>query len=546
MSSPVDSSPAGFTKGGTAGLALTVVFGLGLIVSLAGVVVRREGNLAWDDADYLRRGLHVARLAGAGGGAGLSLPVAVRQTLKERPKPPLLVVWVAGMSLLTGRQTVLPLIVASSVVPFALLVAGVAVIAGRLAGRHAVLAAVLALAASPLALSYGAKVMVETFLSLWVLATFAAAASLLARPSARAALALGTALGLAMLTKLTVALLLPVPALLFLVRYARRYPLDRSSARLAGCVLLPVALVAGPWYLKNAGEAVRFAVFSSRYNVAAEARDDSTPALDRVHAYLDGLVGWPLVAVAVAAGLTQLRRGGGAEWGGGPALSAFVELSAAGALSGALILLIPSYFDPRFLLPAWPSLAVGLGGLFARAGGRSPGKVVIVHAALVACVVPAACRLAGEGRTATSWAASRLVDDLVARYGVATIANAGNSPDWNVCKTGLINELRATPGDCFVIHDFSGIDPAEVRRRLPRVGAVVVLDRDSLPPAFLEAAPGLNRSVQTVVEALNADPHFHRVGVDRAGLPPLAVYVRDTASPRAALALGRGGEDVRR
>jgi hypothetical protein len=223
-----------------------------------------------------------------------------------------------------------------------------------------------------------------------------------------------------------------------------------------------------------------------------------------------------------------------------------VELSAASVLSGALILLIPSYFDPRFLLPAWPSLAICLGARFARAGGRSGVKVVIVHAALAACVVPAACRLAGEGETATHWAAARLIDDLVARYGVATIANAGNAPDWNVCKTGLINELTATPGDCFVIHDFSGIDPVEVRRRLPRIGAVVVLDRDALPPAFLAAAPGLNRSVQTVVEALKTDPHFHRVEVDRAGLPPLAVYVRDTASPRAASALGHGGGNVRR
>ena len=49
------------------------------------------------------------------------------------------------------------------------------------------------------------------------------------------------------------------------------------------------------------------------------------------------------------------------------------------------------------------------------------------------------------GADAQRWGAKRLIDDLVAHHQVAMIGNVGNCGDWNVCKTGLVNELRATP-----------------------------------------------------------------------------------------------------
>jgi hypothetical protein len=506
-------------------LTLTLVVAIGLIASLTWIVVQREGNLAWDDADYLRRGLRIARLCTANG--GLDLSSAIGQTLRERPKPPLLVAWIELVSLVTGRGNVLPLIVASSIIPYSLLILGVVVIAGRLFGRGAILPAVLGLACSPMSLSFGAKVMVETFLSLWILLVYAAAALLLERPSKRRGLMLGSALALAMMTKLTVALLLPASAFLFLLLYFRRYPLDRAAASVALWVLLPLSVIAGPWYLWNGGHAVGFALFSSRYNLVAEGRGDITPALDRITALIDQLVGWPLFVVLLVAAATSLRR----QVGGGervaPAATDFVALTMAGTLSGAVILLIPAYFDPRFLLPIWPSLAVCLGGWLGGPSGREgPARAVLTSALLGACLVASAGRLAREGRTTTYWEARRLIDDLVAHHRAATIGNVGDCGDWNVCKTGLINELRATPTDCFVLHDLSKDRPGDLERRVGKLDALVVLDRAGLPPSLLSAAPGLNRAYGSIDEVLRKDSRFRRIELDLAGLPPLSVYVR--------------------
>ena len=50
---------------GTAGLA-TGLIALSILGLLAGVVASQRGNLAWDDADYLRRALADARRVGVG------------------------------------------------------------------------------------------------------------------------------------------------------------------------------------------------------------------------------------------------------------------------------------------------------------------------------------------------------------------------------------------------------------------------------------------------------------------------------------------------
>ena len=47
---------------------------------------------------------------------------------------------------------------------------------------------------------------------------------------------------------------------------------------------------------------------------------------------------------------------------------------------------------------------------------------------------------------------------------MASLANVGNIADWNVCKTGLINELRDNPNDCFVLHDLSAESAEGLRR----------------------------------------------------------------------------------
>ena len=43
--------------------ALTALFAIGVLALLSTLVLSRKANLAWDDADYLRRGLTNARFA---------------------------------------------------------------------------------------------------------------------------------------------------------------------------------------------------------------------------------------------------------------------------------------------------------------------------------------------------------------------------------------------------------------------------------------------------------------------------------------------------
>jgi hypothetical protein len=121
-----------------------------------------------------------------------------------------------------------------------------------------------------------------------------------------------------------------------------------------------------------------------------------------------------------------------------------------------------------------------------------------------------------------------MIDQLVSRYGVAVLANVGNCADWNVCKTGLINELRDNPNDCFVLHDLSAESVDGLRTRLPRFDAVVVLERASLPEEFLAASPKLNRAYPVINQIVQADPELIRAeGLPPLGLPPMSIFVRD-------------------
>ena len=95
--------------------------------------MHRQGNLAWDDADYLRRGLTDARLA-TNGHAALVIPMALDRLLQEQPKPPLLAGWITLWALIMGRSNLGALILLGSVVPFLLLLITV----GELAGDRAV------------------------------------------------------------------------------------------------------------------------------------------------------------------------------------------------------------------------------------------------------------------------------------------------------------------------------------------------------------------------------------------------------------------------
>ncbi len=431
------------------------------LVFLTGLVLTRQGNLAWDDADYLRRGLADARSAVAGPKL-FAVPRLLDRLIHERPKPPLLVGWIALGALLLGRSHIDLLMVCSSVVPFLLLALATISLARRYQGAVAGLLAIALLLASPRALSFGGKVMVETFLAFWVLLVLALASELAERPCRRTGIALGVATGLALLTKLTALLLLAGALVPFLWWTFQPGP-DRSSrSRALGWAVVACLAVAGPWYACNARTAVQFGAFSARYNLLAEGQSQVMPVWDRLVRILGDLPGWlPLVTLGV------VGFGFSAGWSG-PRLKTtkttasdspsarFCVLVVASTLVAAGVLMIPAYFDTRFLLPLWPAIAVAVGGALAEVlSGLALRPRAAIAAAFGCCLAASAAVAVGEPAATTCWAARGLIDQMVNRYGVTTLANVGNITDWNVCKTGLINELRDNPGDCFVLHDLS-------------------------------------------------------------------------------------------
>jgi hypothetical protein len=506
---------------------------------LTTLVVSRKANLAWDDADYLRRGLSNARFAEASGPLLIG-PRAIDRLLLEQPKPPWLVAWIESGVHMIGRRNIGALILYSSVIPYTFLAAAVIFLGRRLGGQWAGFFSLLCLIASPLSLAFGGKVMVETYLALWVLLAYALTAFYLAAPSRWKAAALGLVVGLALLTKVTTALFLPGP-LIYGCGAVQRNGGVRSMflKRLALCIVVCIA-VAGPWYLKNAHAAVKFALFSAKYNELATGRD-RVPMPQRVAEIANDVVGWPLVVTvggsAIAFALFGQKRREQPAIDADQAVAGryFREMAWLGAGIAAVSLLLPAYFDTRFLLPIWPVLAVALGTGVSlqltklRAIPRS--LIGIGFVVSIACATVAVIR---EPLFPTYWKTTAFIDDLVTRFGVSNLLNVGNCAGWNVCKTGLMNELRDEPGNCFVLHDLTKAADARAKQLLKQADAVVVLGRSDLSDAVLQVAPGLNRGYQGLVRSLMADPEFLLMPITATeGLPELSVFVRQNRLDQA-------------
>ena len=397
------------------GLLALVILGL-----LTGLVLSRKGNLAWDDADYLRRGLTSARFAERAGPL-LVVPRAIDRLLLEQPKPPWFVGWIEFGVHTIGRRDVELLILHSSVVPYAFLMVAVTSIGRWLRGPWGGLFALICLASSPLSLAFGGKVMVETYLALWVLLIYGLTAFYLTVPSRKSAAALGFVVGLALLTKLTIALFLPGPLIYGCVSAIR----GRADVRLIGKRLMLTSLVclavAGPWYVKNARQAVKFAIFSSKYNEIATGRTDRVPIAQRMAGMAHDLAGWPLITtIAVCTGGAAFfarkgaRKRSTASVRESVAQQYFTGTAWIGAGIAAVILLYPAYFDTRFLVPIWPVLAVAVGSRVGSLFILFPAVPrYLLGAGFVASIMFAsAAAVAREPLFPTYWNTTGLIDEV--------------------------------------------------------------------------------------------------------------------------------------
>jgi hypothetical protein len=374
-------------------------------------------------------------------------------------------------------------------------------------------------------------------------------------------MALGAVVGLAFLTKLTTVLFLPAP-LLYVAVHTLRAKRERGMILKALVYAALIALVlAGPWYVLNTVNTVRFAIYSAQYDAVAMDRPDRVPAMERVAAYVGDLAGWPLAAtVAVASLLGAVAAHRTRDRFSDQAIERshlrihLSRMTWLGSITAAAILLVPSYFDARFLLPIWPLMAIEIGRHVRLMMLRTAAVPrLLVSGGLAASLFLACGNVVRQPPNLTYWRTASLIDELVGRYGIATLGNVGNCIEWNVCKTGLLNELRGKPADCYVLHDLSKWPSERIQQALPRFDAIVVLERSAEPESRYVYSPGLNRSYDAAVERLVQDRRFVRIPAPLGeGLPHLSVYIKGTKlgrterSPGALAGDHRQSEDTSR
>ncbi len=506
-------------------LAMTAV-----LVTLGVYVLEREGNLGWDDADYLARGLRLARLVRSEGAGALGL------ILKERPKPPWMIGWVELTSLALGPGQFRAILVCATVVPYGMLVLAAWSLGHRFGGEKGAALTSFAVVASPMGLLFGTKVMVETFMALWLLGSSFALARLLTRPTHLRAAFLGLTWGLAALTKFTVVLFLAGPAAYALAHvWKHRKEVGPRLRTMTLCLALvgSALVVAGPWYAKNFAATVKFALFSAQFDRARTggATVERPARWTRPIDQATQLAGWPVLLVVPCVLLG--RRGVKKTEPVDERDLEFTHFSRMTLLSlaiGAVVLLVPSYHDVRFLLPIWPSLAIVLAMGWCRAARRVEPKVggALIASAATAMSVVVACNLVslwGQPKTTTHWAASAILEDLAQRHHVKRMGNIGNGMNWNICKINLMDEVRSNRGERLVHHDLSKLEAGAFARFAKQLDAIIVLDRSAIDPDYLRAAPAMNRgyaAIETLSGAEWWEEELPRVG----GSPPLRAFMR--------------------
>ena len=427
-------------------IGITLAALVALVARLAAV---REGNLTWDDAEYLYQGLEMSLWAKASG--NLEHLRAISNMMHIPAKPPLLHGWIAQLWLWFGYRSPVPVIVGATAVPFGLLALAVVTVAWRLFGSRVALLAILSLAASPAMMALGPKILVETV----PIVVDAADLLLSGHPDRTAghhpcaSSRRGAGPGSADEDDNSLALIGGVP--LCPVRLSPPPPDRRHPRRWIACVLLPIVVLAGPWYLKNGKSALAHAVRSSSFNRVVSG-GATVPRVQRVIELIQSIIGWPLLLALIAVGLwanltprgsPAVPEGPGREFiPEGPGRE-FIKVTASGFVVGAILLLLPDYFETRFLFPAWPAMAIVIAALLQEFStqGRPWRRAVppLVLALALGSSINAECH---EHRWVTYWQLEGVIQKLMRDHGIKSLALLGNTGDWNFFKLRLINDLR--------------------------------------------------------------------------------------------------------
>jgi hypothetical protein len=350
---------------------------------------------------------------------------------------------------------------------------------------------------------------------------------------------------LALLTKLSIPLLLLGACVYSLYAYLRRHPINATLARWIACVLLPIVVLDGPWYLKNWKHAVAHASRGPRFNLITGGT--TIPRVQRVIGLAESIVGWPLLLALIVVGLWAYLRprespampeGPGSEFVPEGTGREFIKVTVSGCIVGAILVLLPDYFETRFLFPVWPALAIVIAAVLHEfsARGRPWRRTVppLVLALALGSSLSTECRAHGS---VTYWQLEGVIQRLMRDHGVKSLALLGNTGDWNFFKLRLINDLRCARENPpehpskIEISDLGMLSADDVVRTLDHAEAFVMLDRRFITDEVIQSQPLVNRGYSSIDRVLgNPDSPFEEIAADPEVPPRFHVYVRGPAT----------------
>jgi 4-amino-4-deoxy-L-arabinose transferase-like glycosyltransferase len=460
----VDFASASRSQGDGPRFWLGVATCFALALAIAAYASMRGGQIDYDGAVYLERGLyHAEQVAAKGDLYALRLPWSLRF---ESPKPPLYHGLLAAAALVVGRERVETVLFLGAFLPALALLLGVYALARRGALRSPLLAVVI-LVAMPVVLRVGSRLLAETTLAacVAVCACFALNA-MRAGGKAEDAAGLGASAGLAALAKLTGIVFGGVVLLVAAATVWRRAGAVRS-ARCASIAVAVALVVAGPWYLRNGDAALEF----GRVSADSWAHADPGSPWTRPGRLVLESIGAPLASIACAFVVLAWRTRRTRD----ASRLDLARLAATVAGISAAMVLTPRNFDPRFWAPALGLVAVWMAGELSDWASTATRKRA-VGIALAVSIGFAVASAANDRASSTSWRLGTLVDlraDQLA--GGARLCNLGESYSWNRFQMRLMTQvatLRPRPEVFDLLHDGS----LDLERELARCELLFLLD----------------------------------------------------------------------
>lgn len=460
-------------------------------IAAATCAVSREGNLGYDDSQYVRNGIKIAHAAVE---SRSPLRAFATGVLEASSKPPLYAAWIAvGATFLPPLPDVSllvwstgPLFVATMMVVYA--------VARRIQGARAGVIALLAYGGSACAMSLACQLWVETMLSLFVLVSLYGLTALSLQPRWWSAVVVGVASGLGMLTKLSCAAFLAAPAIAVVAVLFRRKPLLQAVAitcACCGCLLL----IAGPWYMRNWHAAIAYAKWCADFPRMLRYEGVLTPWF-RTKSFCGELLGLgPMAALGmVFFGCKTVK------FSQDIAANRFAMLFLLAFLPAAVLGFSGSFYESRYLMPVVPAFAVVVGMFVdSRVGPHALGVAGWAPwLFLVAGVTGSVFVVTNERISHTDWKMIDVLDAVDVGRSPVECGVIGGSYAWNMQKLELFDILGDEPRCRFTDFSTTAFLGKNWIDRLKACDLLIVVEEFDLHVQRL--APGLNDAVPQAIE----------------------------------------------